>query len=220
MDILIIFYNSEYFGFLDINLYKLSCISVWPIFVDKNDTIKQFKLYLMLADPSAILVYICNVLYAILFIYNQNCMKWKDYQYKLVIFGWKWRRSIKIYQDQYIPSQKWEVFQFLLLLPFYIVNLGILLHFWGAAPLWLLWPSILQGEIELLRSKRRSNLLNFPYVKLIITEVCECVCLNYMALILDIIRMCNERTCLEWSETWILQRVWTRWKVLDIWKIL
>ena len=128
MDILIIFYNSEYFGFLDINLYKLSCISVWPIFVDKNDTIKQFKLYLMLADPSAILVYICNVLYAILFIYNQNCMKWKDYQYKLVIFGWKWRRSIKIYQDQYIPSQKWEVFQFLLLLPFYIVNLGILLH--------------------------------------------------------------------------------------------
>ena len=88
------------------------------------------------------------------------------------------------------------------------------------APLWLLWPSILQGEIELLRSKRRSNLLNFPYVKLIITEVCECVCLNYMALILDIIRMCNERTCLEWSETWILQRVWTRWKVLDIWKIL
>ena len=27
--------------------------------------------------------------------------------------------------------------------PFYIVNLGILLHFWGAAPLWPLWPSIL-----------------------------------------------------------------------------
>ena len=33
--------------------------------------------------------------------------------------------------------------------PFYIVNLGKLLHFWGAAPLWFLWPSILQGENEL-----------------------------------------------------------------------
>ena len=42
MEILMICYNLEYFGFLDINLDKLSCISVCLIFVDKNDTINQF----------------------------------------------------------------------------------------------------------------------------------------------------------------------------------
>ena len=56
----------------------------------------------------AILVYICNVLYAILFFFNQNCMKWHDYQYKLMILEWKRRRSIKICQYQYIPSQKYR----------------------------------------------------------------------------------------------------------------
>ena len=44
MEILMICYNLEYFGFLDINLDKLSCISVCLIFVDKNDTIKQFQI--------------------------------------------------------------------------------------------------------------------------------------------------------------------------------
>ena len=49
--------------------------------------------------------------------------------------------------------------------PFYIVNLGMLLHFWGAAAPWLLWPSISEGKNELLQSKKRSTLPNFPNVK-------------------------------------------------------
>ena len=36
-------------------------------------------------------------------------MKWHDYQYKLMIFGQKRRRSIKICHYQYIPSQKYRV---------------------------------------------------------------------------------------------------------------
>ena len=44
----------------------------------------------------------------ILFIFNQNCMKWHDYQYKLMILGWKRRRSIKFCQYQYIPSRKYQ----------------------------------------------------------------------------------------------------------------
>ena len=36
-------------------------------------------------------------------------MKWHDYQYKLMIFGQKRRRSIKICHYQYIPSQKYRL---------------------------------------------------------------------------------------------------------------
>ena len=54
-------------------------------------------------------MYIHNLSYTILFILNQNCMKWHDYQYKLMIFGQKRRRSIKICHYQYIPSQKYWV---------------------------------------------------------------------------------------------------------------
>ena len=98
MEILKICYNLVYFGFLDFTLNKLSCGSVYLNYVDKNDTIKQIKLQLILTQP-AILVYIFNVLYAILFLFNQNCMKWHNYQYKLMILGC---------QYQYIPSQKYQ----------------------------------------------------------------------------------------------------------------
>ena len=45
----------------------------------------------------------------------------------------------------------------ILLLPFNVVILGILLHFWGEGPLWHLWPSISEGENELLWSKIRNT---------------------------------------------------------------
>ena len=54
-------------------------------------------------------MYIHNLLHTILFILNQNCMKWHDYQYKLMIFGQKRRSSIKICHYQYIQSQKYWV---------------------------------------------------------------------------------------------------------------
>ena len=86
----------------------------------------------------------------------------------------------------------------ILLLPFNVVILGILLHFWGAAPLWILWPSILQGENELLQSKGRSTLSNFVIMKSF---------LILMVILVFVFKNLTALQCYNMS-TWIFGDIW------------